>query len=262
MQTLAHEILAFAASLPEGEPLQAKALLHLGNRAAIDQALSRLAGRGQVTRAGRGLYLVPVETRFGTRAPEPGKVMEAIARASGETIASSGATAANALGLTTQIPIRMVYLTSGKSRTIVLGSPKLGSPKATSRAPAFGTAPAAIETAAATLPFEVELRHAPRWQLVLAGRLSGEVIRAIAWAAGESPRTAAGRSGRRAGRKPGRIPRARWASANLARMNAATATLRQVLEELPAGAREELIRARPSLPSWIAEPVSRIMAHA
>lgn len=226
MRPLTEEIFRIASALPEGEPLQAKALLHLGNRAAIDQSLSRLVQRGQLTRAGRGVYLTPVETRFGTRTPEPGKVVEAIARSSGETIASSGATAANALGLTTQVPVRMVYLTSGKSRTIALG-PRDGA-------------------AMAPAPIEVELRHAPRWQLVLAGRPAGEVIRAIAWAAGEN-----------GPRKPGPPSTA----TNTSRARAAEATLRQVLGRLPSGALEELAKARPSLPSWIAEPVSRVMVH-
>jgi hypothetical protein len=51
----------------------AKSLLHLGNRAAVDQALSRLTERGQLIRAGRGVYLRPITSRFGTRAPPSSK---------------------------------------------------------------------------------------------------------------------------------------------------------------------------------------------
>jgi len=43
MSTLNAGILNFAAKLPEGTPIAAKSLLHLGSRAAVDQALSRLA---------------------------------------------------------------------------------------------------------------------------------------------------------------------------------------------------------------------------
>ena len=46
MQRLSEQILAHAEGLPEGAPVSAKGLLHLGNRAAVDQALSRLAERG------------------------------------------------------------------------------------------------------------------------------------------------------------------------------------------------------------------------
>ena len=140
-----------AEGLPEGTPLAAKCLLHLGNRAAVDQALSRLTERGQLIRAGRGVYLRPVASRFGTRAPSVEQTVEALASQRGEVIVSNGAAAANALGLTTQVPIRSVYLTSGRSRTMNLGKQV------------------------------IELRHAPRWQLTLANRPAGEAVRALAW---------------------------------------------------------------------------------
>ena len=101
MQTLAKLIMKHAAGLPEGVPLVAKELLHLGSRAAIDQVLSRLVGRGALLRASRGIYVLPVESRFGFRAPSASKLDEGLATHSGETTAANGATAAIALGLTT-----------------------------------------------------------------------------------------------------------------------------------------------------------------
>jgi hypothetical protein len=76
---LAEQILKHARRLPEGAPVAAKGFLHLGNRPAVDQALSRLARRGQLIRAGRGVYLRPVEGRFGARPPSVEQVVEAIA---------------------------------------------------------------------------------------------------------------------------------------------------------------------------------------
>ena len=151
MTRLTEQILAYAAGSPEGAPVSAKGLLHLGNRAAVDQALSRLAERGLLIRAGRGVYLRPIASRFGTRAPSVGQVVEALATQKGEIIVSNGAAAANALGLTTKVPVRSVYLTSGRSRKMHLGKQV------------------------------VELRHAPRWQLALANRQAGEAVRALAW---------------------------------------------------------------------------------
>ncbi|KFC64496.1 hypothetical protein FF80_03119 [Devosia sp. LC5] len=151
MQHLTEHILAHAERLSEGTPLAAKSLLHLGSRAGVDQALSRLAERGQLIRAGRGVYLRPVTSRFGTRAPSVEQAVEALAAQRGEVIVSNGAAAANALGLTTQVPVRSVYLTSGRSRTMTLGRQS------------------------------VELRHAPRWQLALADRPAGQAVRALAW---------------------------------------------------------------------------------
>src|SRR5688500_10666796 len=120
--TLAKKVLRHAAEFPEGTPLSAKELLHLGNRAAVDQVLSRLARRGELTRAGRGLYLKPIKSRFGSRSPSSAKTVEGISLQRGETIVPHGAAAANQLGLTTQVPMREIYLTSGPSRRLTLGS--------------------------------------------------------------------------------------------------------------------------------------------
>jgi hypothetical protein len=151
MTRLSTQILEETKRLPEGAPIAAKALLHLGKRAAVDQALSRLAVRGKLLRARRGMYLRPIESRFGTRAPSVEKVVEATAVQNSETIVSSGAAAANRLGLTPQVPVRQVYLTSGPSRQLRLGKQI------------------------------VELKHAPPWQFALAGSRAGEVLRALAW---------------------------------------------------------------------------------
>ncbi len=151
MKTLSTRILEEVAALPEASPIYAKGLLHLGSRAAVDQALSRLVRRGQILRAGRGLYLRPIETRFGPRTPSVEVVLSALQVETGKTITPSGAAAANKLGLTTQVPVRTIYLTSGPSRRLRFGAQT------------------------------VELQHAPQWQLTLPGRPAGEVIRALAW---------------------------------------------------------------------------------
>ena len=151
MSNLNEQILERAGTLPEGAPLRAKELLHLGTRVAIDRSLSRLVRSGQLLRAGRGMYVRPVETRFGVRPPSVPKVVEALGAASGETLVLSGAAAANALGLTTQVPVRVVYLTSGRTRLLSVGAQT------------------------------VELRHAPPWQLELPEGRAGQAIRALAW---------------------------------------------------------------------------------
>lgn len=161
MSTTAEKIQRYASELPEGEVLSAKGLLHLGSRGAVDQALSRLHRSGELLRVGRGLYVVPVRSQFGTRAPKPEKVVAGIAAATGEVVAPSGAVSANTLGLTTQVPIRSVYLTSGRSRKIYLGRQI------------------------------VEMKHAPRWQLSVSGGAAGEAVRALAWLGPKHARRAA-----------------------------------------------------------------------
>jgi hypothetical protein len=189
---LAHRILVQAAEFPEGHPLTAKGLLHLGNRAATDQALSRLSRVGKLMRLGRGVYVVPIEGRFGRRAPAPENVVAEWAKLRGETIAPHGAVAANRLGLTTQVPMRTTYLTSGQSRKLTLGAQL------------------------------IELKHVPHWQLTNAARVSGELVRVLAWA---------GRS-------------------------RANETLGLLAPGLTSKVREELLAARVSLPEWLAEAIS------
>ena len=121
MKTLPEAILLHARSLPEGGLVSPKEFLHMGTRAAVDQALSRLSKEGKLLRVARGAYVAPVSSRFGTRAPTPEKVVEALAAQSGELVAPHGAIAANTLGLTQQVPVREVYLTSGRTRTLKLG---------------------------------------------------------------------------------------------------------------------------------------------
>lgn len=101
--------------------LSPKEFLHLGTRAAIDQTLTRLTKEGLLLRVGRGVYALPVQGRFGVRPPSTESVVEAIEAASGEVVVPSGAAEANALGLTTLVPIKEIYLTTGPSRRLHLG---------------------------------------------------------------------------------------------------------------------------------------------
>lgn len=151
MNTLPKTILLQARSLPEGGVLSPKEFLHLGSRSAVDQAFSRLAKAGTLLRVARGAYAAPVSSRFGSRAPAPEKVVKALAEQSGEIVVPHGANAANALGLTQQVPIREVYLTSGRTRKLKLGRS------------------------------EVLVKHAPRWMLALGTRPAGAAVRALAW---------------------------------------------------------------------------------
>ena len=151
MYGLPKRIMEYAEAHPEATPLCPGALLHLGRRAAVDQALSRLARSDKLMRICQGVYMRPVETRFGQCAPRVGKALEALSALWGETIVPCGGSAANRLGLTTQNPVREVYLTSGRSRKLHFGG------------------------------ITVELRHAPRWQLAAPHHKAGDVIRALAW---------------------------------------------------------------------------------
>jgi Family of unknown function (DUF6088) len=154
MSRLNQAILDAALSQPEGGLLAPRAFLHLGSRAAVDQAFSRLVRSGQLLRVGRGAYALPVQGKFGPRAPSTQATVQGLSALSGEAIVPSGAAEANALGLTTQVPVREVFVTSGRSRTLQLGAR------------------------------QVELRHAPAWQVQWGPSQVGRVVRcslSIGW---------------------------------------------------------------------------------
>jgi hypothetical protein len=107
-----------------GKVFTPKDFLSVGGRDAVDQALSRLARSGTVQRLARGLYYYPtINKRLGIAIPpEVDAIADAVGRQTRSRIAPSGATAANHLGLSTQVPAKPVYLTDGRSRQIRVGS--------------------------------------------------------------------------------------------------------------------------------------------
>jgi hypothetical protein len=96
--------------------------------------------------------VLPVVSRFGSSAPSAHLFIEKFSKQRSEVIVPSGATSANSLGLTTQVPVHMVFWASGRSRKLNLGK------------------------------LAIHLLHVPPWQLVLATETAGEFVRALAWA--------------------------------------------------------------------------------
>ncbi len=122
----------------------------LGSRDAVDFSLSQLAKRGIIRRLRRGLYDYPkTHPEIGILSPDPTLVAQALARNSGLRIQPAGAFAANLLGLSEQVPARVVFLTDGTSRKVLVGR------------------------------LVVELRKAAPRHLALAGQMSGTVIQAL-----------------------------------------------------------------------------------
>lgn len=91
-----------------------------GNDVFISRLLSECVNDGLLIRIASGIYYKPVETKFGVLFPSVDELIKAIARRDNAQILPTGETAQNLLGLSTQVPTRYVYLTSGSSRRIVL----------------------------------------------------------------------------------------------------------------------------------------------
>ena len=120
---------------PAGSVFTPRDFVGLGSRASIDQTLSRMTKDGAIRRLGRGLYDKPrVSDRLGPLlSPSPDDVAQAIARRDGHTVSISPARAANMFGLTTQVPAKPVYLTSGTTRDVPAGRMTLRMRKASPR---------------------------------------------------------------------------------------------------------------------------------
>lgn len=102
----------------------AKDFLDLGNRAAVDQSLSRLYKAGTLRRVGHGLYDWPrISQVLGRPAPvDLDAAVAAIARRDNIRVMPDGLTAAHRLGLTNAVPTKVIYWTDGSTRAIPIGN--------------------------------------------------------------------------------------------------------------------------------------------
>ena len=131
----------------------AKDFLDFGSRAAVDQALSRLAKTGTVRRIARGLYDRPRHNALlNTAAPATlAAVVDAVARRDDVVVVSDGSVDANQLGLSTAVPSRALYWTTGPSRTLRVG------------------------------PRSVKLKKMPSWLRYWTGRPAAPIVKAMQW---------------------------------------------------------------------------------
>lgn len=126
--------------------------LDLGTRTAVGLALMRHARAGTIRQLARGLYDYPIQhPRFGTIPPSADSIASALKGRDDFRLQASGAHAANVLGLSTQVPVRTVFLTDSRSRKVKLGKR------------------------------EIVLKNTSTRQMATAGRISGTVIQALRW---------------------------------------------------------------------------------
>jgi len=98
----------------------------LGSRDAVASALRRYRKSGLIRQLARGLYDYPrTEPELGMLTPSSDSVARAIAGRDAVRLQPSGAYAANLLGLSPQIPMKIVYLTDGRSKTVQIGEKQI-----------------------------------------------------------------------------------------------------------------------------------------
>jgi predicted transcriptional regulator of viral defense system len=122
----------------------------LGTRNAIASALKRLKADGEIRQLARGLYDYPLhDPQLGPLAPSADAIAAALAARGAIRLQPSGDYAANKLGLSEQVPVRIVFLTDGPDKKVRLGKR------------------------------EIILSHTTPRNMATAGRLSGTLIQAM-----------------------------------------------------------------------------------
>jgi hypothetical protein len=118
-----YQILNAINSLGHGAVFVPTDFLDFGSRQAVDIVLHRLVRKGTIRRLARGIYDFPKEhPKIGKLQPSPEKIAEALVGRDCTRIQPTGAYAANILGLSEQVPAKVVFLTDGPSRTVKIGT--------------------------------------------------------------------------------------------------------------------------------------------
>jgi hypothetical protein len=151
-QSIDTQILDRIQRRPAGKVFNARDFLDLGSRHAIDQTLPRHSRSGRLRKIARGLYDLPrTDPQLGTLSPNIDAIAKAIKGRDAIRLQPAGAQAANMLGLSDQVPTKLVYLTDGPSRRVSVGG------------------------------FDIVLKHTTVRNMATAGRLSGHIIQALRW---------------------------------------------------------------------------------
>lgn len=149
-QSVDSKILASIRKLGRGSVFVPADFLGMGSRRAVDVALHRLIRQGMIRRLARGIYDFPKEHPvLGPLEPSATAIALALAGRDRTRLQPAGAYAANTLGLSEQVPARIVFLTDGPARVVKVG------------------------------PTTIHLRRTTPKNMETAGRLSGILIQAL-----------------------------------------------------------------------------------
>lgn len=108
---------------PRGKLFFADEFDGYGTPENVWKVLSRLETEGLITRLAQGIYLKPkVDPILGVIYPNTEEIAKVIAKRDKARIVPTGILALYQLGLTTQIPLKSVYLTDGSQRIVKIGN--------------------------------------------------------------------------------------------------------------------------------------------
>jgi hypothetical protein len=140
------------AEIPAGQPFPSTALRRFAATENIRQIMTRLVKSGELKRVARGVFVKPKHiANLGEVLPSSAEVAKTLVKLTGETIGIHGAEAARQLELSTQVPMQLVFYTSGNSRTLKISNQR------------------------------VRLKHVNPSRLIAAGTIPGLVIAALSY---------------------------------------------------------------------------------
>ena len=120
--SIENKILAHVRKCGRGSVYFISDFVSYGTRASVNKALERLTAEGTMMRVARGIYCYPIIDRTfgcGPCPPSTDDIAKAMARRDGAKIIPAEAWAQYQLGLTQQVPMNVIFLTNGPTRTIV-----------------------------------------------------------------------------------------------------------------------------------------------
>lgn len=152
MQSVAKSILEVIRGHSPGWVFTPASFKAIGSRSAVESALRRHKNNGKIRQLARGLYDYPrTDPHLGILAPSMDLIVSALEQRDAVRLQPSGAYAANLLGLSDQVPMKVVFLTDGLARKLQVGNRQI-----------------------------LLKRTTPR-NMATAGRISGIVIQALRW---------------------------------------------------------------------------------
>lgn len=132
MQSIEYKIEKSILSKPRGYLLLPGDFIAFGSSDAVRKALDRLQDKEIIKRIAHGIYVRPkISKILGPLTPSAEEVADAIIKRDRIRTVPTGSFALNALGLSTQVPMNIVYLTDGSSRELYVGKRKIKFKKTT-----------------------------------------------------------------------------------------------------------------------------------
>ena len=119
MQSISNQIVTTIRKKGRGKIIFTKDFSLLGTEFTIRQSLSRMCKEGMLVRLAAGTYLYPkISNLLGIIYPSVEEVVKQIAKREKSRIVPTGLYALNKIGLSTQVPMRFVFLTDGAAREL------------------------------------------------------------------------------------------------------------------------------------------------